>query len=194
MLSAQKPAKRTRNAALTKSQILMAAARAFSRRGYAEVTLNDIAGEVGINAALIVRYFGSKQELYRQALHAQTPQLSKEQRANFARFMTVEMFRPRVNDFDPLRTMVMSLSSAEARAMHEAYVFKDVLEPFARELGGPSAEIRAGLILAVIGGLSMFKDILGVPALNEGDQAETRAWFSSTLQGLIDGTGFADPT
>ena len=48
--------------------ILAAAQKAFETRGYADVGIRDIAAAAGINSALVLRYFGSKELLFRAAL------------------------------------------------------------------------------------------------------------------------------
>lgn len=55
---------RGRNAELTRSEIVIAAARHFAKRGYAHVHLQDIAADADVTPALIIRYFGSKRALF----------------------------------------------------------------------------------------------------------------------------------
>ncbi|SFQ28853.1 MULTISPECIES: TetR/AcrR family transcriptional regulator [Actinomadura] len=55
---------RGRNAELTRAEIVKAAARHFAARGYAHVTLQEIAADADVTAALINRYFGSKRALF----------------------------------------------------------------------------------------------------------------------------------
>src|ERR1700756_6079527 len=56
--------KRPRNAAQTRADILSAARRRFATEGYEPTTLRAIAADVGVDAALVSRYFGSKQDLF----------------------------------------------------------------------------------------------------------------------------------
>ncbi|MCW2621615.1 MAG: putative TetR family transcriptional regulator [Frankiales bacterium] len=53
-----------------REQVLEAAARAFSRGGYAGTTTDDIAREAGVSQPYVVRMFGGKQELFRQVFDA----------------------------------------------------------------------------------------------------------------------------
>src|SRR6185436_8699376 len=55
---------RPRNAAQTQADILSAARRRFAADGYEPTTLRAIAADVGVDAALVSRYFGSKQDLF----------------------------------------------------------------------------------------------------------------------------------
>src|ERR1700738_5710718 len=57
-------ATRPRNAAQTRADILSAARRRFGSEGYERTTLRAVAADVGVDAALVIRYFGSKQNLF----------------------------------------------------------------------------------------------------------------------------------
>ena len=51
-----------------REQILCAASRAFSRRGFVSTGLDDVATEAGISRVLLYRHFDSKADLYRAVL------------------------------------------------------------------------------------------------------------------------------
>jgi AcrR family transcriptional regulator len=59
--------KRPRNAAQTRADILSAARRRFGAEGYDRTTLRAIAADICVDAALVIRYFGSKQDLFATA-------------------------------------------------------------------------------------------------------------------------------
>lgn len=53
-------APRPRNAEATRAAILIAARERFARESYDDVGMRDVAGDVGVDAALVSRYFGSR--------------------------------------------------------------------------------------------------------------------------------------
>ena len=55
------PILRTRNAAATRDSILTAARGRFLADSYEAVGLRDIAGDAGVDVALVGRYFGGKE-------------------------------------------------------------------------------------------------------------------------------------
>lgn len=59
---------RGRDAARTRLLLLEAARRRFAQDGYSATTSRDIAGDVGVNVALINRYFSSKEGLFEACL------------------------------------------------------------------------------------------------------------------------------
>ncbi len=61
---------RRRDAARTKANILNAAISEFALRGPAGTRVDEIAARAGVNKSLIYQYFGSKQELYAEALNS----------------------------------------------------------------------------------------------------------------------------
>ena len=60
--------RRRRDAAATRHELLQAARIRFIRLGYDRTTLRDVAADVGVNLALIKRYFDSKEGLFKAAL------------------------------------------------------------------------------------------------------------------------------
>ncbi|MFO8033624.1 MAG: TetR/AcrR family transcriptional regulator [Candidatus Bipolaricaulota bacterium] len=70
---------RRRDRQATERRIFEAAAAEFSDRGYSGATLARIAGRAASSKALVVRYFGSKQELYRSVLNTKYADLSSRE-------------------------------------------------------------------------------------------------------------------
>jgi AcrR family transcriptional regulator len=60
--------RRTRNPQLHRDAILQAAGQAFAERGYRDATLREIARRAGVTHGLVVRHFGSKEELFLAAV------------------------------------------------------------------------------------------------------------------------------
>ena len=58
---------RSRNASATRAEILSAARARFGAEGYERTTVRAVAADVGIDPALVIRYFGSKDGLFTAA-------------------------------------------------------------------------------------------------------------------------------
>src|ERR1700687_1323838 len=76
---------RRRDADATRAAILAAAKVQFARAGYEGAYLRDIAVEAGVDAALINRYFGSKEGLFAAVLKEsiRTDRISESDRDSF---------------------------------------------------------------------------------------------------------------
>lgn len=59
----------------TRQRILDAAAQLFATRGVGNTSVRSIAGEAGVNAAMISHYFGGKDGLYRACMEAMYQEL-----------------------------------------------------------------------------------------------------------------------
>ena len=62
--------KRKRDAAATREAILEAATRRFATQGYERAGAREIAADAGVTAALVNRYFGSKEGLFAEVIKA----------------------------------------------------------------------------------------------------------------------------
>jgi TetR/AcrR family transcriptional regulator len=69
---------RKRDAVRTKGSILQAAIAEFALRGPAGTRVDEVAARAGVNKSLIYQYFGSKQELYAEALNAVLEEITEK--------------------------------------------------------------------------------------------------------------------
>src|SRR5262245_66433993 len=60
--------RRRRDAAATREAILEAATRRFATQGYEHAGVREIAADAGVTAALVNRYFGSKEGLFAEVI------------------------------------------------------------------------------------------------------------------------------
>jgi AcrR family transcriptional regulator len=58
----------TERSAPTRQSILAAARRLFAERGYESTTIRAVAAEVGVDASMVMRYYGSKSGLFSAAV------------------------------------------------------------------------------------------------------------------------------
>src|SRR5258708_292563 len=65
-----RPGSRAEQRRRTEARILDAATRAFLTAGYDRTTIRAVASAAGVDAGLVMHYFGSKQQLYRRGIDA----------------------------------------------------------------------------------------------------------------------------
>src|ERR1700758_3999624 len=64
------PGSRAEQRRRTEARILDAASRGFLTAGYERTTIRAVASAAGVDAGLVMHYFGSKQELFRRVIDA----------------------------------------------------------------------------------------------------------------------------
>jgi AcrR family transcriptional regulator len=181
---------RPRNAAATRAAILEAASRRFMSESYEQVGMRDVAGDVGVDAALISRYFGSKEDLFLSVLDGcgKESNLMDGPRAEFGRRMADELVYGQPNEGKMGWLLIMLRSASSPKAASILKQSSDNFHaPFTEWVGGENARVRARLLTGVMMGLGVSRDITGGFDFSPEECATMHAWLAETLQTLIDG-------
>lgn len=181
------PVKR-RNAVHTRERILAAAQEVFSTRDYTQARLSDIAAEAGVNQALIVRYFGSKDQLFETALAALLKANSVDQtrtREGFGEMVVRRLLGEEDGARDPLPMVIHAVSDPLAQSIAQRLMVEEILLPTASWLGGGEAEARAAEILLLCAGLFTYRKLLPLPPFEGRMAPASRRWLEDALQALI---------
>ena len=176
MADRDEPAKTCRNAAQTKERILKSAERLFARYPYELVTLRQIAAMAEINVALIVRYYGSKRELFGAVLDsfsAGRPGLDREDMLGDLADRMVRSCENRYEDsgdLSILNILMLSSQSLEARP-----VIQERMKGFFVDMADAEGEdaVPSGLMLTSCTlGMLMLRRLLPEdyqPSVSAGD-------------------------
>lgn len=171
----------------TKQAIRDAAARLFPERGYAGTSVRDIASAAGVDAALVIRHFGSKENLFLELVpvdQVDQPLLDGPVETLGERFIDYVL-----SGDDRVRGMFLALLRASdsdgvaprLREVHDAAF----VEPLRSRLEGPDAGVRARLAAALVGGLLYSLWVVGDEELLAADHAELVRRYGALLQALI---------
>lgn len=156
----------TRNAAATQERLLACARKCFVQESYDAVSLREIAGDAGVDVALIGRYFGSKEQLFRAALATEDNRWEELAMADdLPSYLASMLATDDSKDAEHIERLLIMLRSAAAptASIIVRSTFKnEVLEPFANVLTGSQAERRAAMALAVLMGTTIIRTILRV--------------------------------
>jgi Bacterial regulatory proteins, tetR family len=116
---------KTRKSDRTRAAILDAARRLFAEHGHDGTTVRDIAAAASIDPAMVIRYFGSKDELFvrASAFDLRLPDLSKVKRAQVGDTL-IRHFLELGDGFGGMTVLLRSAASNE-------YAAARVLELFA---------------------------------------------------------------
>jgi len=181
---------RPRNAAATRAAILEAASRRFMAETYEQVGMRDVAGDVGVDAALISRYFGSKEDLFLAVLDncGAGSDLMEGDRSDFGQRMAHELVYGEPNDGKMGWLLIMLRSSSSPKASSILKQSSNSFhEPFAEWVGGENARVRVRLLTGVLMGLGVSREISNGFDF-DAEECETMCtWLATTLQALVDG-------
>lgn len=181
-----KPPAGQRNAERTKGAILDAAKIAFSRRGYTDVGMREIAQEAGVNSALIIRYFGSKEGLFEAVLDSLLPvtPLTQLERARYGE-LAVDLIINRAHS-SGIRIIALAAANPGLRALSMEKCERLVIGPLAEMLGPPDARDRATSLLTLWSGFLLLWN-LELPSLIRMDPP-LRKWLEEATQAIVDGS------
>ena len=171
----------------TRAGIGDAATRLFAERGYAGTSVRDIASEAGVDPALVIRYFGSKEQLF-----LQTMRLGLEHNPLVEgpiETLGVRFLESLLDSSEPTRGAFLALLRASddgerGSALREAHEASFVAPLLAR-LEGPDAELRARLAASLVGGLLYSLWVVGDDTLAAADRGELVRTYGALLQRLI---------
>jgi len=186
--SEPKKAARQRDAERTRTAILNAARTLFSTRGFANTGVRDVADLAGVNSALVGRYFGSKEGLFRATLERVidiTPILREDRRHRFG----VDMVAGLLDSPDssgPLAMMILSAADPAAHAVSVELLQTRVIAPLARWLGPPDGEGRAARLNILWSGFLTSWKLLPIQPLTGARFASIRRWLEEATQAIVD--------
>ncbi|GLY70216.1 TetR family transcriptional regulator [Amycolatopsis taiwanensis] len=187
------PAPRRRNAAETRVAILQSAITAFTQHGYDGVGVREIAKAAGVTAMLVNRYFGSKEQLFVEAVDtsfAPRTVVSGDAAtlAHEAAVRLVSRTAPDADDLDPFLLMLRSVGNPRTTEIIRDSIEKHVGADLLARLSGGAAPERSELLLALIAGIWLMRKVIGTPALQDADPDKLTPLVEQ-LFGQLTGTG-----
>lgn len=190
---------RPRNAHATRQAILEAARERFCAESYDDVGMRDIARDVGVDAALISRYFGSKEDLFVAVLDSckNGRDLMEGSRDDFGRRLAREIVYGEAAACAPddgsgrmrgLLILLRSIGSSKATDVVQNTSNTRFFEPLTQWIGGADAPVRARLAAGLIMGMAISRELSdGFCNLDEAQKASLAERLADALQGLVDG-------
>jgi len=177
------PERRARSAVATRAAILDAARARFGTDGYERTTMRAVASDVGVDPALVVRYFSTKESLFAEAaefdLHL--PDLHDVPVEDLASVLMPRFFAVWENDgaFLPLlRAAATSPRAAEAMLQ----VFDRQVAPALAVVAADRADERAALVGSQVLGLAFSRYILRVPPVADMTHEQLMRWVGPVLE------------
>jgi AcrR family transcriptional regulator len=188
------PARR-RNAAATRQAILTSARRAFARAGYDGAGVREIAAGAGVTAMLVNRYFGSKEQLFAEVLAATsatptilTPEnLRSSNLAETIAATLVDITNAADTPLEGFLIMLHSASSKRAAEIGREQIENGHQKTLTGALAGDLAPQRAALMLSLVAGFQVMRQMIGLSALAEAERSDLIKVLAPLFRQLIEG-------
>ncbi len=178
----------------TRQDILDAARTRFASGGFAATTIRQVASDAGVDAALVMQFFRSKDELFGAVMSISPDVLARLSSAFdgpddhlgervVRTFLDVWEGAPA--DSEPLMAMLRgAVVNDQANAQLREFIQARLLDA-AGAHDDDDAVLRAGLASSMLVGLVMGRRIVGVPALARADTETLVALVAPAIQTLL---------
>jgi len=179
---------RPRNASQTRADILSAARRRFGAEGYDRTTLRAVAADVGVDAALVIRYFGNKQELFAAAADftIELPDLSNVDPDDIAGLLLPRFFAVWEED-ETFVALLRAAMTSQIAADTLRRVFGEQVAPKLITATPDNPVQRIGLMGAFVIGLATTRYVLVNPPIANLSRDELSRWANPVIRQLLVG-------
>jgi AcrR family transcriptional regulator len=170
----------------TRRAILEAARTTFAARGYEQTTIRAVAARAGVDASMVMRYFGSKAGLFTIAATAEleVPDLRAvpvRDRGDLLVRVFVDRWEDAARDDALILLLRTAVTSEAVAAQLQATLGHLVAGPIAA-LGSDDAAERAGFISAQLLGLALCRYILRLEPLASLPAGDVVAAIAPSVQ------------
>ncbi len=180
----------------TRGHILAAARRLFASEGADGTTIRAVAQAAGVDPALVIHYFGSKDGLFREAI--QWPIDMSEATGRLLSGNVDDLGERLVRYFielweddatrHPLEIVMRgAMRRQEVGRLLTEFIYDQIIRPVGAYLSGPEGELRGSLVQSTLLGLAMARYILEVPPLAGEDRDNVIAILAPTVQRYFNG-------
>jgi AcrR family transcriptional regulator len=180
----------------TRDAILVAARESFTASGYDQASIRDIARRAGVDPALVHHYFGTKQELFAEAVELPVDLVAVVEafvRGDRDRIgerivgLMLSVWDSRT-DRSPLIALIRSaVTSENAARMLREFMVSVLFVRLAEALRAPDAPLRASLAASQMMGLLIARYVVRVEPLASASAAQLVAAIGPNIQRYLTG-------
>jgi AcrR family transcriptional regulator len=177
---------RSRNPERSREAILRAARRHFAREGYQKTTVRAVAAEAEIDPTMVIRYFGSKDDLFAAAVAVdlQLPDFATLPREQLGRGMVNHFLRRWEGDLadDTLGVLLRSAPTHPCAAERMRTIFTEQVRVAITAVVPDRAAERAALVASQLLGMALCRYVLKLPGLADAEPDVLVDNLTETLQ------------
>jgi len=183
-------AKRRRDPEASRAAILEAAREVFNERGYARATIREIARRAGVTHGLVMRHFGTKEQLFVQALPG--PRVAAEVAPGDLDTLPERIAAAFVAETEPVGgqtpfvvALIRSAASGEDAAMPLYAAAEHEVTAAFRQVLGPGTEVYANLLTSLVIGVTFARHVARTGALAELTRDELVGYLVPAIRALL---------
>ena len=181
---------------ITRQAVLDAARARFSQEGFAAATIRKIAADAGVDASLVIQFYGSKDELFAAAMA-----LSPEALSHFAQAFEgpeaklgervttafLDLWEGAAEVSEPLLAMLRAaITNDQAAASLRDFIQARLVEQISPKLAhAENADLRAALASAMLIGVVVGRNIVQVPVLANSDRQMAIHLLAPAIQAIL---------
>ena len=176
----------------TQTEILEAASREFTSRGYDGATIRGVATAAGVDPALVLHYFGSKEQLFVATLRVPVNPAAivrgvlddADPGAMGERLISAMLgVWDATAHRNPLIAVLRSIAGEGPVAdTVRQFIERSIIAAFAERLPGPDPHLRAVLIGSQVVGLLLTRYVVRLEPLASADPAHLSAIYGPTIE------------
>ncbi len=193
-MTTPRPGSRAEQRRRTEARILDAAAQAFLTDGYERTTIRAVASAAGVDAGLVMHYFGSKQELFRRVIDAApVPEMSGPPGQAAEQILAAVASRLESEPASSLTLLRSMLTNPEAASAASAGIARFEAQ-IAEAIPADDADLRAAIISAVTLGISVSRHLIKADELATADPARVISLLRPCIRSLAASPGHGGPS
>ena len=171
-MTTPRPGSRAEQRRRTEARILEAATKAFFSAGYDRTTIRAVASAAGVDAGLVMHYFGSKQELFRRVIDAApVPEISGAPGPATEQILAGLASRLASEPVASLALLRSMLTNPEAASAASAGIARYQAQ-IAQAIPADDADLRAAIISAITLGITVSRHLVKADELATADPAQ----------------------
>lgn len=185
------PTSREERRRRTEACILQEARRLFAEEGFDRATIRAVAKRTGVDPALVMQYFGSKEELFTAAMKGAhgdgSARTAPREEIPAAVLRDVLRKFEEADDREAAVALMRNfLTHPGAHRILRDEVMCAVTRDLAGTIGGPDAELKAALLLSSAFGMALARYLLELPGLAGAAPADVERLLVPALRAILD--------
>jgi AcrR family transcriptional regulator len=193
-MTTPRPGSRAEQRRRTEARILDAASQAFLTAGYERTTIRAVASAAGVDAGLVMHYFGSKQELFRRVIDAApVREMSGPPGQAAEQILAALASRLESEPAASLTLLRSMLTNPEAASAASAGIARYEAQ-IAEAIPADDADLRAAIISAIIIGILVSRHLIKADELATADPAQVISLLRPCMRSLAASPGHGGPS